>query len=579
MTRDFRSTSTDSLDDEAIGRLVRETAETWAMPPVRLDAPSWRARVRGSGARRVATARGWLDRLGRAATTAVALTVVGALVAVVLTRPSQTPGSTGGPSNGATPDPSGAAGTAMPMLLVNGDLPHPSAVIVSTEDHGFSRVDLATGKIATTVGEASFESSVRMLGDGSSLCVCVERSDFVAGLPTTLAVSLLRIAADGTLGASTPIETFVGAPDPRDTATNDAPQNVDINVAYSADGRYAFVGWSLRATPIWKSGVLTLDLADGSVTSRLDLPDSSAGDAAARRLVLGPKVVGVGPSGDELVARSWVEWPQPRYQDAAGTGGNEVFRAAFAAGTWSSLDPQPFTTNCASSVARGGPLADGGAWLACVHEGSARVTIRRFGPDGAVDGDLSVAGLPDSEGDPTALSPDGRWLFAWDPTFGNLSRIDLDTGTTIQGHGATASLDDAPLSAIGKWLAPVVTAKSFLRGAIAMSPDGSRIYAIGLMPGTDARETSGSSGVYVFDAQSLDLVSRWQPTADFVSIATSADGSFVYAIGLPGVDAEGRRQLSQGASITVFDATNGSVRLIAGELGQVFLAFPSATLP
>jgi hypothetical protein len=89
---------------------------------------------------------------------------------------------------------------------------------------------------------------------------------------------------------------------------------------------------------------------------------------------------------------------------------------------------------------------------------------------------------------------------------------------------------------------------------------------------------AGSAGVYVFDAATLDPITVWQPTADYVSVAVSADGKLVYAAGLPGVDAVGRIKLAQQASITVFDTSDGSVRLIAGQLGGDALSFLGPTL-
>jgi hypothetical protein len=55
-------------------------------------------------------------------------------------------------------------------------------------------------------------------------------------------------------------------------------------------------------------------------------------------------------------------------------------------------------------------------------------------------------------------------------------------------------------------------------------------------------------------------------------------GRFVYAAGLPGVDAAGMPAPPQGASITVFSTVDGSVRLLAGELGFGMLSFTSPIL-
>ena len=84
---------------------------------------------------------------GQAATAAVALTVVGALVAVVITFP-QDPGKSPAPSDGSTPRATdGAQPSALPKLVVNGDLPAPSRVVVETEPGNFATVDLAVGSL------------------------------------------------------------------------------------------------------------------------------------------------------------------------------------------------------------------------------------------------------------------------------------------------------------------------------------------------------------------------------------------------------------------------------------------------
>ena len=179
----------------------------------------------------------------------------------------------------------------------------------------------------------------------------------------------------------------------------------------------------------------------------------------------------------------------------------------------------------------------------------------------------------------TALSPDGANLFVWNPVSATLTRVDLASGGTATGQGALpTAAARGPLAAFGDWLAPTVAAKSFLRGGVLVSPDGSRIYAIGVNAEATGPEAGGSTGVFVFEADTLANAGHWDPTADFVSLALSRDGRFVYAAGLPGVDAAGQGNGKFSASITVFDAHDGSVRLIAGLLGGQMFSFASPAL-
>jgi YD repeat-containing protein len=199
--------------------------------------------------------------------------------------------------------------------------------------------------------------------------------------------------------------------------------------------------------------------------------------------------------------------------------------------------------------------------------------IRRLAADGSLVGDTSIpwASLG-VEGSTTTVSPDGRYLFEWDPQGRRLTRVDVETGESISGSAPTAAADPGLLDAIGAWLVPTVSAKMLLQTGITISPDGKRVYALGM--NGNASASSGSSGIDVFDAATLTPLDHWDATADFVSIAVSGDGATVYAAGMPGVNAESF-QTDQPASITAFDALTGKPRVIAGDLGTDILVFAS----
>ena len=581
MTRDPRTPSiVDEFDDEAIAQLVRDTAADWTMPAVRLDAPSWRERIRGPRARRVAATRGWFGRIGQAASAAVALTVIGALVAVVITRPPSGPGKTSAPSSGSTPGATQPAlASPLPKLVLDGAPPDPSRVIVLSDPGEHRLVDLAKGEAGGAAKGAGYGSQFRLEPDGSMLCLCVAEGTRVGESPTVATVSLGHYAADGSLLSSTPIETFTGQPDPRDVdhVVPEQPPHVLTALAFSADGRHGYVGWSLRAHPVWKSGIIAVDLADGTIVDRLELPDADTGEGQGRRVVAAPTVVGVTGPGALLIGRSWFTWTPVTSQNAAYTFDSDAFAATFTGRAWSDLSQIANVSGCGEQVVRGGSTA-GGTWLACTSGGAYRTVIRRFAPDGSALGDTTVTARGGIEGDMTALSPDGRYVFAWDPATARLTRVDVSTGETSVGAGAIAAIAPGPLAALGDWLVPTATAKSFLQGAVIVSPDGLKVYAIGVLAGASDAEPTGSSGVFVFDAATLASTDRWQATADFVSLALSADGRFAYAAGMPGIEANGRGNPRMGASITVFDAATGEPRLIAGQLGSGMLLFESPIL-
>ena len=557
------------LEDADIAQLVHEVADRWTMPPIRLDAPTWRERVRSPRARRVDSARGWLTRLGRAATAAVALTVAATLIAVVITLP-QEPGKSSAPSDGSSPRATDAAqASPLPKLVANGDTPSPSRVVVETEQGDFAIVDLASGSISRPVTGARGGSALQVRADGL-LCLCLSESIFVDDNPTTASVTLERFDPDGTPSSSPlSIRSFVGEPDPRDERRSipARPPHVLTAMSFSDGGGFGFIGWSLRDDPSWKSGLLVVDLASGEIVSERTLPDMTTGDDDSRRVVNAPRVVSSTGGDDLVIGRSWYEFTPPDSDRAIYTFDTEAFRASFTGGSLGETVPVPGMSGCGDRVLFGGALSDGGTWVVCSRGGAFQTTVRRVGGDGETLPDVVVSGVEGINGDATALSRDGSTLFVWNPASATLTRVDVATGVTTTGEGRVAAVDPGPLAALGRWLAPVAAAKSFLRSSVIVSPDGSRVYAIGVRDGAENEDVEGSTGMFVFDAATLELIDAYEPTADFVSLAIGADGRFVYAAGLPGVDALGRRVAGQGASITVFDTADGSTRLIAGRLG------------
>jgi hypothetical protein len=163
-------------------------------------------------------------------------------------------------------------------------------------------------------------------------------------------------------------------------------------------------------------------------------------------------------------------------------------------------------------------------------------------------------------------------LFVWSPEGRTMIRFDLGTGEVITSRGTAFSGPDSlegQLAALGRSIghriAPAAVAKTFLFPGLVASPDGRRIFAIGV-GGPDGE--GGSTGIDAFDGATLDPVGHWAPTANFTSIAINADGTAVYASAPGGIAADGSGAPDDAASITVFDSASGQVRLLAGQIGQ-----------
>jgi hypothetical protein len=571
--------STTEIDDAQLSQLVHDTADTWTMPPVRLDQPGWRERVRTPRRRGAAGIYALLRRFAGAATVAVVLTAVVAVVAVLV--PPRANGPVG-PGSPATPTPIGPPTTAspgrpspLPPLLLEGDLPSVTHPLLKLHEAGYAVADLTTGKLGNAFAAADWGTVVRRAQDGSYFCVCVVFSGHNGSRATDVTINFERYSAAGDFVSRDELGTFNGVPDPRDGAgVPEDPEHVRATVSFGPDYRYAFVGWSARAHPVWHSGVLVVDVQEGRVVSELDLPDATTGEGDTRRMTDAPTVVG-SADGDVVIARSYYTWFPADAAEPNWRPGSDGYRAQFAAGQFGApvaLD----VDGCGEYVQHAGGLADGGYWISC-QEGIGQVTLRRFDGAGAALGETTVKTVGDVDGAISAVSPDGKSLFVWNPFDLELTRLDVGSGDKQVTSGAPSAGSSDLLAALSEWLVPTAQAKMLLSAGLVIAADGSHLYALGVVPGTNG-EPGGSAGIYSFYLGSTTTVERWESAADFVSLAVSSDGAFVYALGMPGVDAGGK-DANQPASVTVYDAATGQIRLIAGQLGSRLMVFPEAQLP
>ena len=168
----------------------------------------------------------------------------------------------------------------------------------------------------------------------------------------------------------------------------------------------------------------------------------------------------------QLVEREVDDDPvQPAAQRPLYEFGSDVFAASFASGRLGGPVAIPAASGCGEVVTRGGPTLDGGRWFACASGGSSLTMVRRLAADGTALGDTSVPGVRGVEGDMTALSPDGRALFVWNPLTATVTRVDVGTGETATGRGpAQAAASTGVLGVLGAWLAPTAAAKTYAGG-------------------------------------------------------------------------------------------------------------------
>lgn len=589
------------FDDAALAAAVREVADDWRMPPQRFDEVTWRDRVgRGRGSAGGGGRRGvvWSRRLFGAAALAVVVTISVSYLAVWLSGPSRdqaatnpstassgTPGvPTPGPSATA-PAPSGFVAGELPKVALRGVLPIPSAVMVETNGR-FVLADLATGDLGGNEMNAyEGPSTVLSRPGGGWVCVCAQWTQLGDGTAQGLRLTLDVVDAAGTSVERRTLTEYSGRYDPN-VAKAEQPQLVDAQTTPTSDGRYALISSSARdAADGWVIGVEVLDLSSLEVTSSAHVavdtrtPDGHV-DHPWHAPTTGPRTrpapsVSISPSGQTLLLGS--SWYVEDATDPTPSQGVDRWTAPFAggriagagAGENAALDPiQP--DDAADCGEFGSGLIDDSRFYAtCWDAASGNVKVRRLAFSGLLD---TTELVPDDHGSRAAFfARTDDALFMWNPFGASVVRFDFDTATVTQAQAPrpTSSVPADVLASIGRgigrWIAPSAFAKVFLQPGIVASADGTRIYALGI-GGSDGG--GGSTGVYAFDATSLDVVGTWAPLGDLTSLAVSADGAFVYAAGQGGVSVTGQPTSGIGASMTVYDTTDGSVRLVAGKLGS-----------
>lgn len=554
-----------TLTDDELGGLIRDAADAWRPPPERIGRRAWQDR----GHRNRASVP---VRLAAGLVVAIVATLVLALSAPYLgllrqvgVAPTRAPSSVG-----ATPS---AIATPLPKVALYGDPLPANRLLVG--DYQYEILDLSTGTLSGSIGPGAGCDSIGRTGDGAFACTVVDRTD--AQGPVRV-----RLALVDTSARTTKVLTLAEyAPD----AFPQAEDAVAARTMMDPSGTLVYVSHVVRHQGSWDIGIDAFRLPSGSPLGTLevaripatgglvDMPGGAIGKVVDPELVA-PELR-IAPDGRHLVARSdLVEVQGPATSHF-----------------WSiSIDGQGHM-----SYPRSWPSGSSGGGLdECLGDdgfASASVYYLECGPDlgtslrrvdlaGKMLGETHIPSELQTYPLVSALDRNAGALLLWSGVTRSIARVDLTTGALTGPVTAPLASAGGPLGALGAvaggisdWLAPTAAAKIFLQPGIVISPDGSRVYALGLAQGEPG--PLKSTGVFVFDSATLHQVAHWSPTADYVSLALSADGKLLYAAG----SGEGSLPTTVGqASVTVFDTATGKVRAIAGQLGESAVYFPPGGL-
>jgi hypothetical protein len=348
--------------------------------------------------------------------------------------------------------------------------------------------------------------------------------------------------------------------------------------AVGAGDRSLFVLTASRRPPVWIIELQQIDLESGELRSSTVLDELAIGadvpDASPSAPPPTPKPDGTPPDGvyvwatalghspdgatlvatigySEIRGETWTNgyrdllWPIVDERPATPIPFDAA--ASIDPSGWCISSPEFFDNDllvqvCASAS---GPGQEGGFYVRRVTTAGASLGDLVLRPSETVNSVLPLI----------AVDRGRRAILSWDPVRHSLSQLSVDDGTLVTRDVARSMLpDQGPASARAYFGADP---------GLVLSPDGQRLYALGFALGANVNGGGMPTGVWVFDAESLNLVDHWPPTAMLNSLAVSADGRFVYAAGANGFDVDGNEALWP-ASVTIHDAFSGEVQVIYG---------------
>lgn len=406
--------------------------------------------------------------------------------------------------------------------------------------------------------------------DGTALCVCYDSPWAEGG--TVERVTVVRYDAAGR-----ETSRYVAAELTSSLRSWDA---ILRDVAVAPDRGALSMAVAIKDSDGWAVSLDTIDLdrlPDANLTFRsFDLGRVAIPVTGA---ILGEPTVRVSPDGRRI--RVAVHYAPRRSVDPEAPWTEQVWLVDLGG------EAAPSVRQLANRSTDGPARCDGQAWatntkyvVLCRRTvGDSRLPEVRVED---VDGSVVMHQLGDAIG-----RDDLDWLvdssagivYRWSRFSHALARLDVRTGN-VQSRSLGGSADeiDAVQPAGGPWpetsadglagWAQLIPASSLGHPRLVGSRDGSRLYAIG-MRSTAGELTSGplqaSTGIWVFEAQTLALLARWPAAAMYDQIGLTPDGRFVLAAGLEGVTADGR--LADWASSLAFHETIGGS--LAQHIGDI----------
>jgi hypothetical protein len=429
---------------------------------------------------------------------------------------------------------------------------------------------------------ASGSDDLLLLGEQDvTVCLCWELPDGFAG-PTRLVL----IRRDDELHelARTTVFEIEGSP-----VAGDMPAAYQVALDASPDGRTGYLLLSERRIDQWRVRLVSFDLLDGRQVADVDLLVLPQDDPSVILSAEAP-TLRVASDGRHVLGMAEI---QRLTSFGTVTSTRHAWVVGLDGGSFGTVVPTDAIADAAVDRAvegcawidfvRPDVIAKGCRYKTGADADSAVFEIRRYDSAGNVLGnvptddvgdDLGRVLLDTTNGVAYAWAPDGHRLLALDLVDGGLrsARLPQDDLTPPAGVsllGARPARGDPVAWSDGRSATQWSGSRSMVGSA-----DGRLLYAAGDGPATDS-----TSGIWVFDTETLDVVERWPALAAYESLTLFENGRFLAALGRPGVTATGG-PAEWGPSVTVHDASTGwpVVRVGDPELVDV-VGFPTLGPP
>ncbi|MDO8485565.1 MAG: hypothetical protein Q7S35_11565 [Candidatus Limnocylindrales bacterium] len=458
--------------------------------------------------------------------------------------------------------------------IVGGQIPTERRLVYA---NGLQVLDLATGTLASPA--RPFADLMLSLSDGQLVCACMVRG--VPGGDAITPSPILRFGrfyVTGTPIVERDLLTFDGV-----VPVPDMTDGYNVVAALDPAQRNLYVLAVIRRPPVWTVELHQVDIETGALVRStvldgfpVDLEEPSP-SASARPPGSPPDGVNawansmtVSPDGgtvfasmvlNEVRSENWTseyrEWMIPVHDGLHGTPTPLSQAARLKPNGWCVSQPRFLDPDLLVQVC----TPPGGEPPGTMYY------VRQVSTSGESRGELPIPGDNGGGYYPATpmLDPERGAVFVWEILRHTLTRVSVADGQIDEGA--------VPQSMLPGNRGPGGGGVTGADPGLVASPDGRRLYALGFRSGEGRVGTS--TGVWVFDADTLTVLDRWEPRALLTSLAVSADGRFVYAAGASGVDVDGR-QNPWPASVTVYDGISGEIQVLYGALGHdIWISFPT----